>query len=356
MSVNYSKVTLSHNYINPSLSLSLSLSPSLSLSNSELSTVEQLERKASIPTPQLSRPVKSHVEPSYENTQIQDISTLGLPPRKITGESSGNYTEVPDSLPAFLRNENMLMLPECDEVIVKTAQKDFDESYARLSMIKIDDPANSQDDYMDPQDARDRICTIKTHEKLGKRVSKSKGEGGNSPSYKISMDNHEDYTMVSDALPDGSFEKVGNDEIRVRSRTTSDTSPMKKVTPKLKKKSESLKRPEHVGGALTQPLKRRSTCTKEIVTFDPKAGFKITAKRTSSDGIPVGTRSKESTNSAPSSPIQEDESESPPGKDVGGKHIYAAVDLTAKCRPENDIIRREGVGTPDHYVASVACM
>ncbi len=337
----------------------MTLSLSLSLS-SELTPIHQLERKPSIPTPQLSRPVKSHVEHSYENTKMQDGAISELPPRKITGgDSSGNYTDVPDSLPAFLRNENMLMLPEFDEDEVKNAQKDFDESYARLSMIKIEDPTGINDDYMDPQDARNKVSITKTPDKLGKRVSKRKGSNGgdgNSPaSVGYITSNREDYSLVSDALTDGSFEKVittssGSEEIRPR--TTSDTSPMKKITPKLKKKSESLKRPDHVGGVFSksQPLKRRGTCTKEVVTFDPKAGFKLSAKRTASDGAPVTTRKDFQTNSAPHSPIDEDDDTEIPS-DIGGKHIYAAVDLSAKCRPESDIIRREGVGTPDHYVA-----
>ena len=261
----------------------------------------------------------------------------------------------------------MLMVPEVDDDIVKSAQKDFDESYARLSMIRTDYPQEcDDDDYMDPQDARDKSSATKTHNKLDKRVSKSKrgSDGGSTASSsstvesskKLIMSNREDYSMVSDALPDGSFEKVkgaGGTPEGHRTRTTSDTSPIKKQkrNPNLARKSESMKRPDHVGHSKSQPLNRRSTA-KEMVTFDPKAGFKLRAKRTVSDGTPQLTKvedTQQESNSAPHSPV--DEKKGVVLADVGGKHVYAAVDLTAKCRPETDIIRREGVGTPDHYVA-----
>ena len=293
---------------------------------------------------------------------------MDQPPRKNTGEISGNYTVVPDSLPAFLRTDDMLMVPKVDNDTVKSAQKDFDESYARLSMIRTDyPPVCDDDDYMDPQDARDVSSITKTHDKLDKRVSRNKrgSDGGSTVSSSstvesskklISMSNREDYSMVSDALPDGSFAKVkgaGGTPEGHRTRTTSDTSPVKKQkrNPSLARKSESMKRPGHVDQSKSQPLKRRSTA-KEMVTFDPKAGFKLTAKRTVSDGTPQLSKVEDSqleSNSAPHSPVEE--KKGAVLADVGGRHVYAAVDLTAKCRPETDIIRREGVGTPDHYVA-----
>ena len=339
------------------------LSSSLFFSSAASPTRREGQKSSYIPTPQLSRPPRARDDHSYENTKLEEIPMDDVPPpRKGTGEVSGNYTAVPDSLPAFLRNEDMLGLPEVSDDVVKTAQKDFDESYARLSMIKIDSNLGVEpgDDYMDPQDARDKACTTKTHEKLNKRVSKTKltseppvtNGTSSTTGKKAIMANREDYSMVSDALPDGSFSgKVApSGVVAFRPRTTSDTSPMKKMTPNLKKKSDSMKQPVHIRNPASQPLHRRSTA-KEMVTFDPKAGFKLSAKRTASDGSPRTISHKEEevqVKSAPHSPVDEKKTIQP---DVGGKHVYAAVDLTAKCRPESDIIRREGVGTPDHYVA-----
>ena len=319
-----------------------------------------------INTPEPAKPVNTRQEITYENTKINEHDFSTDVSDKVEKRPFENYTDVPDPLPAFLRNNEMLMVPEATEERVNQAQKDFDQSYARLSKVIPSDgnsnpPINSSDaDYMDPQDARDKAATDKTHEKLDKRVSKSKhsSEARSSTTThevkRMPADSREDYTLVSDALPEGPFSIVM--ETNPRARTTSDVSPVKRPNLNLKKKSESLKRPEHFSDSKSQPVRRRSTA-KEMVTYDPKAGFKLSAHRTSSDGTPQFMR-HEAGDHLPSDPqvlAEEDKNSTHiPPPDVGCKHIYAAVDLTAKCRPESDLIRREGVGTPpDHYVACV---
>ena len=98
---------------------------------------------------------------------------------------------------------------------------------------------------------------------------------------------------------------------------------------------------------------------KEEVSFDPNTfGFKLSAKRTNSDGSPA---LKQKRSDGQNSPVSDPGREFPVGGTTdegfieGGVHVYAAVDLKAKCRPEDDILRREGVGAPEHYNAPVTC-
>lgn len=324
------------------------------------------ELKKSIPTPTLSsNPPKPHLDHSYENTNPQQQSTpekrpqntKDSIPRKTIGETSGNYNVVPQSLPAFLRNDEMLSVPVVSDDVVKTAQKDFDESYARLSMIVVDKDGG---DYMDPQDARNKTVTTKTHEKLDQRVSRSKqtSEANVGSMLPFTVANREDYSEVSDTLMNEStiVNLSNSTSSTFRPRTISDTSPVKKVAHDQVRKTFSMKhRPNNVANAKSQPLKRKSSA-KEVVTFDPKGGFKLTAKRSSSDGVPQSSilPDPQTSSSDPQTPESNENKNLPsPSRDVGGKHMYAAVDLTAKCRPETDMVRREGVGTPDHYIACV---
>ena len=337
----------------------------------------------SIPTPKLTRPQQNAMakidnKSSYENAEIVQNSV-----EKSTDPAawidSGKYTDVSGPLPGFLRNEDMLVAPTVSEDVLTAARRDFEESYTFVSSKNEDlKPKNHSldDTYMDPQDAMDKIFTTRTHEKLDKRVSKSTHSSDissehSSPksSKKVALSEREDYSEVSDALPEGSFKKFQE----MRGRTTSDTSPMKgspmkgSPSPNLKKKSQSMlhrQKPHHLvtSGGSSQPLKRRSSAQKELVSFDPDTGFKLAAKRTSSDSAPRPSNTdgliNNTTNSAPSS--QQNSPTEETKKNVldihvfdGAGHIYAAVDITAKCRPEEDLIRREGVGTPDHYVACV---
>lgn len=334
----------------------------------------------SIPTPKLTRPQqnakpKIDSKSSYENAEIVQNSMEKS--TDLAWIDSGKYTDVSGPLPGFLRNEDMLVVPTVSEDVLTAARRDFEESYTLVSSKNEDlKPKNQSldDTYMDPQDAMDKVFTTRTHEKLDKRVSKSTHSSDvssdhSSPksSKKIALSEREDYSEVSDALPESSFKKFQE----MRGRTTSDTSPMKgspikgSPSPNLKKKSQSLlhrQKPQHLvtTEGSSQPLKRRSSAQKELVSFDPDTGFKLAAKRTSSDSAPRPSNTdvliNNTTNSAPSS--QQNSPTEDTKKKVldifdGTGHIYAAVDITAKCRPEEDLIRREGVGTPDHYVACV---
>jgi hypothetical protein len=248
------------------------------------------------------------------------------------------------------------------------------------------------DDYVDPQDVKNQAEALKQHEKITKKLSMpSQTSTDKKLSLPVVANTDGDYTMVSDALPSGAFEKIDmggkrNSVGDKRIRTSSDASPMlsrksndsgksSASSPSIKKKTQSLNRPskpKHLvdnnqNASSSQPTKRRSTVQKEMVCFDPNtAGFKLSTKRTNSDGGTTSTNtqtppiSRES-HSTQNSPVTNHNKtfdlvmSAPDEGFIENAHVYAAVNLGIKYLPEGNILRREGVGPPDHFLASVAC-
>ena len=317
---------------------------------------------------------------TYENTSLPTSPVQASYPAVETKAWSdiGQYTDIAGPLPGFLRNEEMLQVPTVDDEVIAAAMNDsFEKPPEDLDVKPTSKPRLSgpSDDYVDPQDAKNEAAALKGHQKVARMMSKGNQKAETKPLHKIVSDSEGDYTTVSDALPKGTFEVVDKHRLSVgdgRSRTSSDVSPMlssrsadsgkySNSSPSAQKKSQSLnrrnKRPQHIDVKQTksQPMKRRSTTQqKEFVSFDPQTGFKLAAKRTNSDGTPKVT-ANESADTSPSSDPGKTFCHPIADEGFSNVHVYAAVDLTAKCRPEDDMLRREGVGVPEHYIASVAC-
>ena len=317
---------------------------------------------------------------SYENTDIAQNLAEKSESNKAQSDVS-QYSDVPAPLPGFLRNEEMLVAPTVSEDVITAAQLEESLCKVEVKSAMVTKPSLTSkislptDDYVDPQDAKNIMAAKREHEKMAKKVSQGNSDGKPSPEliHNVSRNDREDYTEVSDALPQGAFAKIDPKAMLYsgdyRNRTTSDTSPMlssrsaesgkaSNPSPKIEKKSNSLRgdRSKHAKTTkVTTPVRRRSTLQqKELVCFDPNtAGFKLAAKRTNSDGTPVPT--SENSDSQHNSPMSDPGQEFDKGFIQGGAHVYAAVDLTAKCRPDDDILRREGVGVPEHYKAPVPC-
>ena len=318
---------------------------------------------------------------SYENTDIPQSPAEKSETTKALSDVS-QYTDVPAPLPGFLRNEEMLVAPTVSEDILTAAQLEESLCEVKPNTEVVTKPSLTSkvlcptDDYVDPQDAKNMAAAKREHEKIAKKVSKGNSDSKPSPELtrNVARNDREDYTEVSDALPQGSFAKIDPKTMLYsgdfRNRTSSDTSPMlssrsaesgkaSNPSPKIEKKSNSLRgdRSKHAKTtkAITTPVRRRSTLQqKELVCFDPNtAGFKLAAKRTNSDGTPVPA--SETSDSQQNSPMSDPGQEFDKGFIQGGSHVYAAVDLKAKCRPDDDILRREGVGAPEHYIAPVPC-
>ena len=314
---------------------------------------------------------------SYENTDIPQSPAEKSESNKAQSDVS-QYTDVPAPLPGFLRNEEMLVAPTVSEDVITAAQ--LEESLSKVE-VKTKPSLTSKvsyptDDYVDPQDAKNIMAAKREHEKMAKKVSKGSSDSKQSPELirNLARNDREDYTEVSDALPQGAFTKIDAKAFLYsgdyRNRTSSDTSPMlssrsaesgkaSNPSPKIEKKSNSLRVDRSKRGKttkeITTPVRRRSTLQqKELVCFDPNtAGFKLAPKRTNSDGTPMPT--SENSDSQQNSPMSDPGQEFDKGFTPGGTHVYAAVDLKAKCRPDDDILRREGVGVPEHYNAPVPC-
>lgn len=314
----------------------------------------------------------------YENNSLPTTPIQTRPPvnDEIKAWSDiGQYTDIPGPLPGFLRNEEMLQVPTVSNEIMAAATNDSVEK--KLEEAKPMSKSSRQpapfDDYVDPQDVKDEVAARKEHKKISKKMS-TKSSPESKPFQKIiPSDANGDYTLVSDALPQGTFEKVNKNILGgIRDRTSSDVSPVRSSrsgdsgkgsdsSPGLQKKSHSLnrkKRPQHVEvnvPSKSQLSKRRSTTQqKEMVSFDPQGGFKLTAKRTNSDGTPRTVRNEDDSSpvSDPGRVLGQEEGEGYGDARKEQQHVYAAVDLTAKCRPEDDLLRRDGVGVPEHYTVT----
>lgn len=309
---------------------------------------------------------------------------------------NGQYSDVTGPLPGFLRNEEMLVSPEATPELIAAAQLNDEcekkESETKEVPIK-NTPTkkgrgSTSEDYIDPRDAKSPASAMRHHEKIKNKISQGLQEKRASgepkcPAPIVADDGN--YSIVSDALPKGDFERV---EMGSRSRAYSDDvikgchsnqpdsgkgsnkDSAESGSPELQKRFHSMKeKPKHTSPvahklaseAKSQPITRRRSMAqhKEQVSFDPKtAGFKLSAKRTSSDGSPSLTQRKEGQASPVSDPgrvLPGEGGVTDEGFIEGGVHMYAAVDLKAKCRPEDDIMRREGVGVPEHYNAPVTC-
>lgn len=298
-------------------------------------------------------------------------------------QDSGPYTDISGPLPAFLRNEEMLLAPTVSLQIIAAAHESVEVDMKKEERVihppSIIRTCLSNDDYVDPQDAKNEVAAMKQHEKIIKKVSKGYKRTSDH-SLPRALSDRDDYTTVSDALPKGDFERVERGVyFEKRNRASSDASPMlssrsdsgkgsKCNSPKKSNSVRNSKKPKHVINqqpSKTQPIRRRSTMQqKEFVSFDPTSGFKLTAKRTNSDGVP--TINSQTKSDGQESPVSDPgRSFTQHGYDEGfiegfnatrnNAHVYAAVDLTAKCRPEDDLLRREGVGVPEHYIAPVTC-
>ena len=317
---------------------------------------------------------------------------------------SGKYTQVVAPLPANLRSEDMIMVPmvteeqltKCENLIKEptdltaeppspTAAHSPRPSDARATSKQ---PSSCTSDYVDPVDARrpsnlaacsnndeSGVAWAQAANASGKKRTTSNADG--SPCV-VRPPGLDDYTQVSDALPENKFERVGSQRVyKIESRTqpSSETSPvlsarsagsgnMFQTTPggaesQKVQKSQSVHRKEPLDGADTSPakmLKRRSTSdNKEMVSFSPRTGFKLESRSDGGSNSPEASSANKKSLGAVARPMSSPVfSRRDIPDDVfttSGQHEYAAVNLTAKCRPRDDLIRKEGVGTPDHYVA-----
>lgn len=306
---------------------------------------------------------------------------------------SGKYTQVVAPLPANLRSEDMLMVP-----MLTDEQLDKCENMAREPIDFTAEPpsptahSNHASDYVDPMDVRrpsnplagtnDYVdpsdSVIAQLAKMSGKKKRALSDGDRTPPAVCDVvpPSRDDYTEVSDALPEGKFERIGSQKMYVlesRTQPSSETSPVLSArsaesgktfqtspggkSKKLLLKTQSLYRSGPSNTISTSPagvLKRRSTSdNKEMVCFSPKSGFKLESRNGSGGNTPEGPLAsrKNSSEDAKHSPIL---SRKEVADDVfleEGRHVYAAVDLTVKCRPRDDMVRKEGIGAPDHYVA-----
>ena len=284
---------------------------------------------------------------TYENTEINaDEHRPEGPVSSGIPTTSDNYNDVVGPLPSFLRSEDMLMTP---------AHVQQDQPVNATPLKVETPPINRRSDYMDPQDAKSSAVSKRMNEKLDE-MSKSVGkEPLEKLKKKPSPVDRVNYSEVLDALPRGmSVQKVGRDDVhaeaQMRSRTNSDAAvilgPPGHKDDTYFKKTQSLRRDVSPNPPPAQLGRRRSSARqKEMVTFDPTtAAFKLEKKCSHSDG---GSSKTSSSQSSPTEHVRPVDM----FLEANAQHVYAAVDLSVKCRPDDDLLRREGVGTPDHYVA-----
>ena len=357
----------------PSLPPSLPLSFSLSLSV------------------QGGNPTTTCTRPHYENTvPLNTDKVFPLPASPVSSPSSPTektadaYTDVTGPLPGFLRSDDMLMVPTVTREVAAAAVQEEEKREEELIkalpgspkkpghcslQTQSSPPANT---YCDPLDVKVEASLV--HEELKKKVSSGKGMEKTSltPLRTVAPSSRDDYSDVSDALPAGSYERIEGRKSypdEMRGRTTSDISPMlsmrsMETTKSAEAAATSSKANSEFMDLKTQSLHRRSpkkhreyhgnspprrkshvAANKELVQFNPqKTGFKI-AEQTM---VEMNGKEREMNRNDGASRCLESKEFEVAG-DVGGKHTYAMVDSTVKVLPQGHEMRKEGIGTPQHY-------
>lgn len=237
--------------------------------------------------------------------------------------------------------------------------------------------------YASPQDAKTE--TSKIHAELSKKVSQGRGkESPHSPPVR-SPNDREDYTIVSDALPAGIFERVeGRRSIQeivhnrrlsksegspVHSRKSLETSRSVETSRSAdseyrKAKTQSLRHQSPRKEGFNSPPRRKSHTAKEMVNFSPQTGFKLAKNRALPESAVVEQQQQSVEVEQPAATVNGEETdgsglvsdvenkrlfEIPVGDSDVCKHSYALVDSTVKDLPEGHHTRVEGIGTPKHY-------
>ncbi|XP_003386056.1 PREDICTED: uncharacterized protein LOC100641375 [Amphimedon queenslandica] len=357
----------------------------------------------SFEAPSPSKPVTVVVHATNQTFAETPLGNQSLPtspaqamapvPASKAWSDNGQYTDLTGPLPGFLRNEEMLLPPEATPELVAAAQviNEEKEEEEESKEVKKTPVKKGSDDYVNPLDAKTEAAAMRQKEKIKQKVSQGLQQKRTSdPQHSLSITDDGNYTIVSDALPKGDFERIEVGNSSSRSRAYSDIDDPKRKsshvsgadsgkgsntdsvesespTPQIRFHS-TREKPKHLSPqrpaneVKSNPIPRRRSMAqhKEEVSFDPNTGFKLSAKRTNSDGSPA---MKQKRSEGQRSPVSDPGHEFPAGSSVtderfvegGGVHAYATVDLKAKCRPEDDILRREGVGAPEHYNAPVPC-
>ena len=161
---------------------------------------------------------------------------------------SGKYTHVVAPLPANLRSEEMLMVPMVTEEQLTQCENQIREptditaeppspTAARCPPPRLNDtrdpgnqPSSCRSDYVDPMDARrpsnplpsgdtndSAVAWAPVANVCGKKRASSSADC--TPPV-VCPPGHDDYTQVSDALPEGKFERIGSQKMyMIESRT-----------------------------------------------------------------------------------------------------------------------------------------
>ena len=339
-------------------------------------------------------------KPEYENAvNIGGNNILALPGSPISttspsdrllDRSSDVYTDVTGTLPKFLQTNDMCMVQAVTEEVVTAAANTAEVTIPTIP----DSPKRWRSEsfpskgstYANPQDAKTEASKI--HAELNRKVSQGRGkEAPRSPPVRTPND-REDYTLVSDALPAGIFERVeGRRSIQevvqnrrlsksegspVHSRKSVETSRTVETSRSAdseyrKAKTQSLRHQSPRKEGFNSPPRRKSHTAKEMVNFSPQTGFKLAKNRSlpeSKEQQPAEVEEQdEVTKSAAAVNGEEDTDgsglvsdvenkrlfEIPVGDSDVCKHSYALVDSTVKDLPEGHHTRVEGIGTPKHY-------
>ena len=360
-------------------------------------------------------PISNNKQPEYENTvnvagnnillalPASPIST-NSPSEKLLDRSSDAYTDVTGTLPGFLRTNDMCMVQAVTEEVATAAAKDKTAEVAIPTIL--DSPKRWRSEsfppkggtYANPQDAKAETSLI--HAELRRKASQGRGKEPRPTPPVRSPNDRDDYTIVSDALPAGIFERVeGRRSIQeivhsnrlsksegspVHSRKSLETSRSVETSRSAeseyrKAKTQSLRHQSPRKEGFNSPPRRKSHTAKEMVNFSPQTGFKLAKNRALAESVaeqqqPAEVEQQELAEVEQQEPAEKplavvaavngEETdrngqaldvenkrlfEIPVGDSDVCKHSYALVDSTVKDLPEGHHSRVEGIGTPKHY-------